>query len=233
MRHATTLLSASALTVITACQPTAHGSPDDTIDYCAVTSAGSRVEVVRPGRDEAPVDDVNWFARPLPNERGEWMVAFASHDQNYLYNLTTGRKIKIPDRSDAVATPDGRYMTVPSNDTPDQYLRFYDALALIEHLERGVDADALPPVFIHQHDDLRKVYYQSTGIVSEDATKTVYRLMFSGTRSESGFRIVDYTFDGNGDVRPTRPIEGARGPVGASKPLRSTVPGIGERARCF
>jgi len=50
-----------------------------------------------------------WFASPLPN--GDWIVGFASHNQNYLYNLTTGNKIKIPDRSDAVATPDGRYMT--------------------------------------------------------------------------------------------------------------------------
>ncbi len=53
----------------------------------------------------------------VPNERGDWMVAFASHVQNYLYNLTTGRKIKIPDRSDAVATPDGRYLPVPSTRT--------------------------------------------------------------------------------------------------------------------
>ena len=210
MRYPRSLLIASALELVmvaSGCQPSADGSPDGAIDYCAVTSAGTRVEVVRPGPDDPPVDDVNWFARPLPNERGDWIVAFASHDQNYLYNLTTGQRIKIPDRSDAVATPDGRYMTVPSNYTPDDYIRFYDALALVEYLERGEDADALPPVFIHEHDDLRKVYYQSTGIVSRGVTKTVYRLMFSGTRSESGFRIVDYTFDESGDVRPTQPMK--------------------------
>ena len=207
MRYRTLLLSASILTAITACQPSVDGSPTDAVDYCNVTSSGARIEVVRPGPDEPPIDDINWFARPLPNERGEWIVGFASHNQNYLYNLTTGRKIKIPDRSDAVATPDGRYITVPSHYTPDEHIRFYDAHALLEHLERGEDADALPPVFIHEHDDLRKVYYQSTGIVSDDASKTVYRLMFSGTRDEAAFRIVDYTFDARGDVRPTEPMK--------------------------
>ena len=123
MRYATALLSTSILTAITPGQPSADGSPDDAIDYCAVASFGARVEFVRPGPDEPPLDDVNWFARPLPNERGDWIVGFASHNQNYLYNLTTGRKIKIPDRSDAVATPDGRYMTVPSSYTSLLYLQ--------------------------------------------------------------------------------------------------------------
>jgi len=155
-----------------------RGGQDDTVDYCAIETAGSRVELIRPGPDEPEIDDVNWFARPLPNERGDWIVGFASHNQNYLYNLSSGRRIKIPDRSDAVATPDGRYMTVPSYYTPDKYIRFYDADVLVEHLYRGEDADDLPPVYVHEHPDLRKVYYQSTGIVSRSESQTVYRLMF-------------------------------------------------------
>jgi hypothetical protein len=163
--------------------------------------------VERPGPGEDPVDDVNWFARPVPNESGDWIIAFASHSQNYLYNLTQGTRVKIPDRSDAVATPDGRYMTVPSNYTPDEHIRFYDARDLLDHLDRGEDADGLPPVFVHNHPDLTKVYYQSTGIVSRDDESTVYRLMFSGTASESGFRIVDYTFKGEGSTLPVTPTE--------------------------
>lgn len=186
-------------------------TPDDTADYCNVETSGTRVEVVRPAPDEPPIDDVNWFARPVPNEAGNWIIAFASHNQNYLYDLSHGRRIKIPDRSDAVATPDGRFMTVPSNYTPDDYIRFYDARLLLDHLERGEDADTVPPVFIHEHEDLRKVYYQSTGIVSQTEDETVYRLMFSGTRDEAGFRIVDYRFttgaDGTLEVRPSEPMK--------------------------
>lgn len=191
-------------------------SPVPDPDYCAIESAGASVEIVRPGPDEDPIDDVNWFARPLPNDRGRWIIAFASHDQNYLYDLTTGKRIKIPDRSDAVGTPDGRYLTVPSHYTPDQYIRFYDAAQLVEHLERGVDADGVAPAYVHVHPDLRNVYYQSTAIVSSSRQgsidKTVYRLMFSGTRDEAAFRIVDYEFvrdlsSGSLTVRPSRPMK--------------------------
>ncbi len=209
MRGIVVFLAAGAV-VASACQPFADGSSDTPVDYCNVETAGARVEMVRPSSSETPVDDVNWFARPVPNDAADWIIAFASHEQNYLYNLSTGRRIKIPDRSDAVATPDGRFMTVPSNYTPDQYIRFYDAHALLEHLERGADADALPPVFIHEHADLRKVYYQSTGIVSQTPDEIVYRLMFSGTRDEAGFRIVDYTFSSAKDaltVQPTEPMK--------------------------
>ena len=99
----------------------------------------NRIGAPRPGQE--PVDDVNWFARPVPNESGDWIIAFASHSQNYLYNLSQGTRVKIPDRSDAVATPDGHYMTVPSNYTPDEHIRFYDARELLDHLDRGEDAD--------------------------------------------------------------------------------------------
>lgn len=197
----------AVLVTVSGCQPVANESRAADIDYCSVATSGSHVEQVRPAEDELPIDDVNWFARPVPNERGDWLIAFASHKQNYLYDLSSGRRIKIPDESDAVATPDGRYMTVPSNYTPDDYIHFYDAHDLIEHLDRGEDADALPPVFVHEHPDLRKVYYQSTGVVSSSPTETTYRLMFSGTRDEAGFRIVDYTFDAEGNVHPTEPMK--------------------------
>ena len=205
LRTATPL---AVLALLVSCQ----ASTDDvTVDYCTIASDDSSALVVRPGTDEAVVDDVNWFARPVPNPAGDWIIAFASHDQNYLYNLTSGRRIKIPDRSDAVATPDGRYMTVPSYYTPDEYIRFYDAHELLAHLERGEDAHELPPVYIHKHPDLRKVYYQSTGIVSPSDGETTYRLMFSGTASESGFRIVDYVFyrtsAGALEIHPTQPMK--------------------------
>jgi hypothetical protein len=60
-------------------------------DYCRVHSDGTEVLATRPGPDEAPIDDVNWFARPVPNPDGRWIVGFATHDQNYLYDLTRGR----------------------------------------------------------------------------------------------------------------------------------------------
>lgn len=193
----------------------ANGKAADAIDFCALSTDGAKLEVSRPAPEEEPIDDVNWFARPVWNDRGEWIIAFASHKQNYLYNLTTGDRIRIPDESDAVATPDGRYVTVPSNYTPDDYIRFYDAKQLLAHLDRREDAHQLPPVYVHRHPDLRKVYYQSTALVSREvsasSTRTVYRLMFSGTRDEAQFRIVDYTFEtdaaGALTVEPGEPMK--------------------------
>lgn len=96
--------------------------------YCEVETAGTTVEVMRPQpSDDLPViDDVNWFARPVPNPDGHWIVAYGSHNLNYLYDLTSGIQIRIPDESDAVATPDGRYMTVPSHYTATDTVNFYD-----------------------------------------------------------------------------------------------------------
>lgn len=167
-------------------------------DYCALPETALEVLATRPGEDRPPVDDVNWFARPVPHAGDDWIIGFASHDQNYMYNLTTDRRVRIPDRSDAVATPDGRYMTVPSYYTSDSNIRFYPIAPMLDALERGEDADDLEPAFIHDHPSMHRVYYQSTALVSEttegDRRETVYRLMFSGTGDESQFRIVDYAF---------------------------------------
>jgi len=185
-------------------------------DYCAISEPELSVLADRPGPDAPPIDDVNWFARPVLHDGDDWIVAFASHDQNYLYNLTTDRRIEIPDRSDAVATPDGRYMTVPSNYTPDSNIRFYPVAPMLEALEAGRDVPDLEPAFIHEHPTMKGVYYQSTALVSETDTdsglETVYRLMFSGGHDESNFRIADYLFRHNADsgellsVTPSEPM---------------------------
>jgi hypothetical protein len=172
-------------------------------DYCALPQFDLDVLARVPGPDAAPVDDVNWFARPVPHPGDDWIIAFASHDQNYLYNLSTDRRVAIPDRSDAVATPDGRYMTVPSYYTPDSNTRFYPLEPMLEALAAGLDATDTEPAFIHDHPSMHRVYYQSTALVSEVDTdsglETTYRLMFSGTGDESRFRIVDYLFRHHAD----------------------------------
>jgi hypothetical protein len=188
--------------------------------YCAVQTPGAKVEVVRPQPNDASpgipvIDDVNWFARPVPNPRGHWIVAFASHNLNYLYNLTTGARIRIPDKSDGVATPDGRYMTVPSHYTSTATVNFYDLPTLLERLDGNKDAADVPPVFAHKHADVADAYYQSVGVVSSqrsgDDETTVYRMMFSGARHPQppGFRIVDYRFQrtaGKLTVTPSEPM---------------------------
>ena len=185
-------------------------------DYCALPATASEVLAERPGEGEEPVDDVNWFARPVPHAGDDWIVAFASHNQNYLYNLTKGRRIRIPDRSDAVATPDGRYLTVPSYYTADSTTRFYPLAPMLDALERSEDADGLEPAFVHDHPAMRRVYYQSTALVSADTAESTvsatYRLMFSGTNDESRVRLVDYRFVHDRstrtlrDVRPSPPM---------------------------
>lgn len=195
-------LLALGLLVVTAAG--VDGRQHQSADYCRVETPGTSVVASRPAPDEAPIDDVNWFARPVPNPDGRWIVGFASHDQNYLYDLTRGRRVKMPDKSDAVATPDGRYVTVPSHYTATKTVNFYDAKALLARLDAGRDALDVKPTFAHEDPDVADVYYQSVGVVSDGrdgaATTTVYRMMFSGgnVKPAPGFRIVDYTFTTKG-----------------------------------
>ncbi|MDH3440465.1 MAG: hypothetical protein OEM63_06920 [Gammaproteobacteria bacterium] len=161
--------------------------------YCDIEAAHNTL-LVRPGPGEEPINDINWFARPVPNPDGHWIVGYAMHDQNYLYDLTTGKRVAIPDKSDAVATPDGKYMTVPSFYTPDGFVRFYDTSVLLDHLARGEDASDVQPLFIHEHEGLRQVFYQSLGHVESTPDADVYRMIFSGTMNATGFRMVDYRF---------------------------------------
>lgn len=169
-------------------------------DYCGIETEGAKVEMVRPATGEPAIDDVNWFARPVPNPQGHWIIGFASHNLNYLYDLTTGRRIRIPDRADAVATPDSRYMTVPSHYTSTNTINFYDLPVLLDRLNEGQSAADVAPVFAHRHADVHDVFYQSVGVVSSqrsgETDTTVYRVMFSGSRQPAppGFRIIDYTF---------------------------------------
>jgi hypothetical protein len=194
--------------------PVASGqAPPSSDEACRVSTLGTAVLSSRPAPDEALIDDVNWFARPVPNADGRWIVGFASHDQNYLYDLTRGRRVRMPDRSDAVATPDGRYVTVPSHYTLTRTVNFYDTATLIARLDAGRDALDVKPMFAHDDADVADVYYQSVGVVSDtrrgDTTTTVYRMLFSGSfvKPAPGFRVVDYTFTRRGDaltVTPTR-----------------------------
>lgn len=198
------------MTAALVCLSGAAGSlaQDGTPGYCDIEAAHNTL-LVRPGAGEAPIDDINWFARPVPNPDDHWIVGYAMHDQNYLYDLTTGKRVKIPDKSDAVATPDGKYMTVPSFYTPDGFVRFYDTSVLLDHLERGADASGVEPIFIHEHEGLRQVFYQSLGHVEKTADGDVYRMIFSGTMNETGFRMVDYRFESAGgklSVTPSEPL---------------------------
>lgn len=189
--------------------------PGDLPPYCAVATPGANVEIVRPSAGDPPLDDVNWFARPVPNAAGRRVVAVASHDLNYLYDLTSGRRIRIPDKSDAVATPDGRFITVPSHYTKANSISFYDAATLLARLDAGQDAADVPAVYEHRHPNVHDVYYQSVGVLrsstSGDTETTVYRMMFSGSTTPAmpGFRIVDYAVTSTSrgvTVTPTEPM---------------------------
>ena len=192
--------SLAATMMAAAFTATLSGQAPQQADFCRVESKGTAVLADRPAADEAPIDDLNWFARPVPNPGGRWIVAFASHDQNYLYDLTRGRRVKVPDKSDAVATPDGRYITVPSHYTPNHTVNFYDAATLLARLDEGKDALDVKPAYAHEAADVSDHYYQSVGVVSDARdganTTTTYRMMFSGSsvKPGPGFRIIDYTF---------------------------------------
>lgn len=213
--HDTERVNVATLAAFVFLSATIAAAPGDVPPYCAVASPGAAVEVSRPGPSDPPLDDVNWFARPVPNPSGQRIVAVASHNLNYLYNLTTGTRIRMPDKSDAVATPDGRYITVPSHYTDDFTIRFYDAATLLTRLAAGRDAPDVAPAYSHRHPNVHDVYYQSVGVVSQagagDNQTTVYRMMFSGSTEPKmpGFRLVDYSFvtkNGALTVTPTVPM---------------------------
>jgi hypothetical protein len=196
-----------SMLLLLAAVPVANVSAQNvpTPNFCRVATPGTEVIAQRPTSSEAPVDDVNWFARPVPNPEGRYIVGFASHDENYLYDLTRGRRIRIPDASDAVATPDGRYVTVPSHYTATKTVNFYEARTLLARLDEGRDALDVKPAFAHTDADVEDVYYQSVGVLASQqqagTTTTVYRMMFSGgnVKPAPGFRIVDYTFVARGE----------------------------------
>jgi len=91
--RSTAMVAAAMAMTLTA---TLSGQAPHEPDFCRVDTRGTEVLASRPAEGEAPVDDVNWFARPVPNPAGRWIVGFASHDQNYLYDLTRGRRVKMP-----------------------------------------------------------------------------------------------------------------------------------------
>lgn len=205
-------LPSAALALVGVAAVAASAQTIPTPAYCRVETPGTEVVAHRPTSGEAPIDDVNWFARPVPTADGRHVVGFASHDQNFLYDLTNGRRVRIPDKSDAVATPDGRYITVPSHYTATKTVNFYDARTLVSRLDEGRDATDVKPAFAHADADVEDVYYQSVGVLSSTSgavATTVYRMMFSGgnVKPAPGFRIVDYTFteqDGRLSVQPSR-----------------------------
>ena len=185
----------------------------DELGFCDVTSA-TEILLKRPQADDqvSYIDDINWFARPVPNAGKDYVVAYASHNQNYLYNLTRGNRTAIPDKSDAVATPDGRFITVPSHYTQDHTVNFYDAEHLLTALEEGRDARDAKPVFEHRHPQVHNTFYQSAGVISDNMAggvqTTRYRMMFSGSLPPTppGFLIADYvavTGDGKTSFTPS------------------------------
>ncbi len=208
------LVGATGLPLLIATTALAQVNP--AAPYCRVATPGTEVVVERPSASEPPIDDVNWFARPVPTGDRRHVVAFASHDQNYLYDLTSGRRIRIPDKSDAVATPDGRFVTVPSHYTATKTVNFYEAGPLLTRLSEGRDALDIKPAFAHQDADVEDVYYQSVGVLSSRQagadTTTVYRMMFSGgnVKPAPGFRIVDYTFTQRGGALTVTPSKAMR-----------------------
>jgi len=176
--------------------------------YCDVESSGS-VLLTRPQADEAMpyINDVNWFARPVPNPNNDFVIAFASHNQNYLYNLSSGKRVAIPDTSDAVATPDGRFITVPSHYTPDHSINFYEADELLGALDEGRDARDTKAVFSHKDENVFNTFYQSVGVLhsseNKDQYDVKYRMMFSGSLPPTppGFLIADYDVSSrNGEI---------------------------------
>jgi hypothetical protein len=167
--------------------------------YCLVEKDGAQVEMVRPHDTEAKLTSVNWLAQPVPDAKGHRVVGVTSLGKNQLYDLTAGKRLRIPGKSDAVATPDGLYVTLPPrHGEPDNTLRFYPALPMLESLRAG-GPSSMPEAELKYKPRGSRVwnaFAQSTGILKQqqqgDSEITVYRVLFAGDASEA-FRLVDVT----------------------------------------
>ena len=104
---------------------------------------------------------------------GRNAIAYESSQRVYLLDLEDGESRSAPGFIDFVPTPDGRYFVTPGE--VEGGLTFYDAEQVFDAVAQGTPGE-VDPIFT----DLRmRDQYPSVGILEQDATRTVYRVMTS------------------------------------------------------
>jgi hypothetical protein len=137
---------------------------------------------VRPPAPEAPVvldgmrTDYEAVGRPGAYFRwvpGRDALAYESGHRVYLLDLTDGSSRLAPGEIDFVPTPDGRYFVTPAPNRGG--LSFYEADAVFDAARSG-RAETVAPFY---NDALMRDQYPSVGILEQDGSHTVYRVLTS------------------------------------------------------
>jgi len=135
------------------------------------TAAPSAARVGTILRDYDAVGTPGAYFRWVP---GRDALAYESGGRVYLLDLTDGESRVAPGYIDFVPTPDGRYFVTPGS-AGDGGLRFYGADEVFEATRAG-RSDRVEPIFTDR--DMRD-QYPSVGILEQEASRTVYRVLTS------------------------------------------------------
>ena len=165
--------------------------------------------------DDYPVVGVpGAYFRWVPGRRA---VAYESGQRVYLLDMDDGQSRVAPGFIDFVPTPDGRYFVTPGE--VEGGLTFYDAEEVFDAVERGSPGE-VEPIFT----DLRmRDQYPSVGILEQDASHTLYRVMTSWFEGVV-YRDYDVRVDartGASSVRPVGEVTQPCADVALSTPIMS------------
>jgi hypothetical protein len=180
--------------------PAALASPEAVEQPSAFTALGAEptgVPVATP-----PLLDYDVIGLPGAYFRwvpGRQAVAYESAQRVYLLDLDDGRSRLAPGYIDFVPTPDGRYFVTPG--PVEGGLTFFDADEVFEGVQRGRPG-AVEPIFT----DLRmRDQYPSVGILAQDSSRTLYRVMTSWFEGVV-YRDYDVRVDPRSGVSSVQPV---------------------------
>ena len=130
---------------------------------------------------------------------GREAIAYESSQRVYLLDLTDGRSRVAPGFIDFVPTPDGRYFVTPGE--VEGGLTFYDADEVFDAVERERPGE-VEPIFT---DLVMRDQYPSVGILEQDSTRTLYRVMTSWFEGVV-YRDYDVRVDARTRASSVRPV---------------------------
>jgi hypothetical protein len=175
---------------------TAPGAAADQAGGIALEPTAATAPLVRRRADYRVVGVPGAYFRWVP---GRNAVAYEANQRVYLLDLADGQSRLAPGFIDFVPTPDGRYFVTPGE--VEGGLTFYDADQVFEAVGRGRPGEA-EPIFT----DLRmRDQYPSVGILEQNGTRTLYRVMTSWFEGVV-YRDYDVRVDARSGASSVQPV---------------------------
>jgi hypothetical protein len=168
-----------------------------------VGAATTRLATAEVPWSVAPAAPADYQVVGIPGAYFRWVpgrsaIAYEASQRVYLLDLADGQSRVAPGFIDFVPTPDGRYFVTPGE--VEGGLTFYDADDVFDAVRRGRPAEA-EPIFT---DLTMRDQYPSVGILAQDATRTLYRVMTSWFEGVV-YRDYDVRVDARSGAASVRP----------------------------